>query len=233
MTSTGYAQITAPVFSSIFVPPAPHLPIPPVTPDQSVFNEALSVTHALNVPSTTETLKRLERVDSVTEDPRPAKRQRSPRVEKPRDDNVVSLGSSSLDEDLAVAAGLSGPTRYGAISLEDNNTDLSTESKVFSRDNGSPLDTCKTLINFACLSLDDDMQSEEWMLDSGASMHFTYEAITPIPCKTATSVTSIIGKGAIILDVSGWIVRIQPVYHIPDITSKLLLLKSLQVGEKN
>jgi len=70
------------------------------------------------------------------------------------------------------------------------------------------------------------------MLDSGASMHFThdindfvdYEVITPIPCKTATSVTSIIGKGAIILDVAGWKVQIQPVYYIPEITSKLLSL---------
>ena len=123
---------------------------------------------------------------------------------------MVSLGSS-IDEDLTVAAGISGSARYGAKTYEDNKTDLSADSKVFSRDNGSPL-AADSLINFACLSLSDDMQSEEWMLDSGASMHFThdindfvdYEAITPIPCKTATSVTSIIGKGAIILDVAGW-----------------------------
>jgi len=156
--SDGYAQIAAPAFSSIFIPPQPRLPPPPFNPYQSVypsFNEALKVAHAIDVPPTIQTLKRLERVELATEDPRPQKRRRSPRVEK--DDDVVSLGSS-LDEDLTVIAGLSGPTRYGAKILEDNKTDLPLVSNgSTSRDNGSPLDTCKITINFACLSLYDDI----------------------------------------------------------------------------
>ena len=63
------------------------------------------------------------------------------------------------------------------------------------------VDELDTLNNkFACVSLDDNSASE-WMLDSGASMHFTfdiedfvdYQAIAPIPVKTATTVTSITG----------------------------------------
>ena len=44
------------------------------------------------------------------------------------------------------------------------------------------------------------------------------------PVRTATSYTSIIGKGTVILTVNGTTVRISPVYHIPDLTSRLLSL---------
>jgi hypothetical protein len=72
----------------------------------------------------------------------------------------------------------------------------------------------------------------EWMLDSGASRHFTfdindfvsYETIDTIPVRTATSFTSIVGKGTVILEVNGQIVRISPVYHIPDLSSRLMSL---------
>jgi len=37
-------------------------------------------------------------------------------------------------------------------------------------------------------------------------------------------VTSITGKGAVILNIDGYLVRIQPVYYIPELTSKLLSL---------
>jgi len=87
--------------------------------------------------------------------------------------------------------------------------------------------------NLICLNLQNMSETEaEWILDSGASRHFTYdindfveyETITSTPVRTATSYTSIIGKGTVILTVNGTTVRISPVYHIPDLTSRLLSL---------
>jgi hypothetical protein len=71
------------------------------------------------------------------------------------------------------------------------------------------------------------------MLDSGASMHFTndindfieYQTIPPIIIRTATSQTSVVGKGAVLLMVDQEIVRVQPVYHIPELNTKLLSLR--------
>ena len=70
------------------------------------------------------------------------------------------------------------------------------------------------------------------MLDSGASRHFTfdindfveYEAIESIPLRTATSFTTIIGKGTVILYINEKAVRLSPVYHVPDISHRLLSL---------
>lgn len=76
-----------------------------------------------------------------------------------------------------------------------------------------------------------------WLLDSGASMHFTYslddfmeytQLEEPIPVSTANSSTMVMGFGTIILncpDATGQsTVRITPVFYIPDLTSRLLSL---------
>ena len=65
----------------------------------------------------------------------------------------------------------------------------------------------------SCLPLHDESSENEaiWMLDSGASWHFTYdannfvelEAIPPIPIYTANGRTNITGKGTVIFTVDG------------------------------
>ena len=70
------------------------------------------------------------------------------------------------------------------------------------------------------------------MLDSGASRYFTfnindyvdYETMAEVPVRTANSFTKIIGKGTIITTVDEKTVRINPVYHIPDLSCRLLSL---------
>ena len=75
---------------------------------------------------------------------------------------------------------------------------------------------------------------QEWMLDSGASLHFSgdindfvdyTQMEQKIPLKTANSSTLIEGKGMIILTLSTrekvWI---YPIFYTPSLTCKLLLL---------
>ena len=89
---------------------------------------------------------------------------------------------------------------------------------------------------FVCLTLQDDDKGEteaEWMLDSGASRHFTfnindyvdYETTAEVLVRTANFFfTKIVGKGTVIITVDGKAVRINPVYHIPDLNCCLLSL---------
>ena len=75
---------------------------------------------------------------------------------------------------------------------------------------------------------------KEWMLDSGASFHFSgdinnfinYTQIEEkVPLRTANSYALIEGKGTIILALTtGETVRIHPVFYIPGLTCKLLSL---------
>ena len=86
----------------------------------------------------------------------------------------------------------------------------------------------------SCRPLHDELSENEaiWMLDSGASWHFTYntnnfvelEAITPLPIYTANGQTEITGKGTVIFTVDGCTIRVYPVYYILDIKTRLLSL---------
>ena len=77
-------------------------------------------------------------------------------------------------------------------------------------------------------------ETQEWMLDSGASFHFSGDVNNfvdhtqmkeEIPLRTANSSTIIKGKGTIILTLStGEKVRIYPVFYVPGLTCKLLSL---------
>ena len=88
--------------------------------------------------------------------------------------------------------------------------------------------------NISCFPLHDESSENEaiWMLDSGASWHFTYdtnnfvelEAITPVPIYTANGQTEITGKGTVIFTVDGCTISVYPVYYIPDIKTPLLSL---------
>jgi hypothetical protein len=72
-----------------------------------------------------------------------------------------------------------------------------------------------------------------WMLDSGASRHFTYnindfvvyEAIPEhIEVLTVTTTTKIVGMGTVIIKTERGAHRISPVWYIPELTTRLLSL---------
>jgi len=83
---------------------------------------------------------------------------------------------------------------------------------------------------------EDHMNRVDWILDSGASLHFTgdmndFIEYTPleknITTNTATSAdTQIIGKGTVMMAVEGseHMVRIAPVFYVPDLSMRLLSL---------
>ena len=70
-----------------------------------------------------------------------------------------------------------------------------------------------------------------WLLDSGASLHFTHDIndfIEYSPLKeeltvvTANGRTRATGVGTVLLNCGTQRVRISPVYYIPELTSRLL-----------
>lgn len=73
-----------------------------------------------------------------------------------------------------------------------------------------------------------------WILDSGASFHFTFEMNNFLLCEpikekivvnTSNFQTSIVGKGSVVLDTVGnKTVVVAPVFYIPDLRARLLLL---------
>jgi len=79
---------------------------------------------------------------------------------------------------------------------------------------------------------EDHMNRVDWILDSGASLHFTgdmndFIEYTPleknITANTATSAdTQIIGKGTVMMAVEGseHMVRIAPVFYVPDLSMR-------------
>jgi len=83
---------------------------------------------------------------------------------------------------------------------------------------------------------EDHMNRVDWILDSSASLHFTgdmnnFIEYTPleenITANTATSIdTQIIGKGTVMMAVEGseHMVRIAPVFYVPDLSMRLLSL---------
>ena len=236
----GYAQIASP----IFLPRPTALRRPTPGPSSSIypsFNEALKVARALEVRPTIETLKRLEDLER-TQDPRPRKKRSLERRINREDE--VSITWTSDEEEIAAAAGLSGPsTKYVArkntdvaLALYKNvNRNLSRCSTPI-RDDALLEHSLELLVlgfnKLVCPS-ETDRKENEWMLDSGASMHFTndmndfveYQPIPPINVKTAINDVSVKGKGTIILGTEkGEFVRIYPVYYLEGLSNRLLSL---------
>ena len=239
--------------------PLPPTPIP--SSNNSVwssFSRSVDLAHKLDVPTTTETLKRLEMAELSktrdTRDPRPRKRAKknTPRgeiqglkgsvkgKEKVKDDDVVSLDFTE-DEgaDMIIGRGEEeGPDGLFedlmddscALENEESNVDgeatdmagLELFRQVKSTSIGETeinsklqLDTniaelCK--INKFCCSCshkcDCDDGTKNWLIDSGASNHFTndmndfveYQKLKKqLPVKTANSSAHMLGYGTIIV----------------------------------
>ena len=91
-----------------------------------------------------------------------------------------------------------------------------------------------TINNCGCSSSNKCDETVEWLADSGASMHFTFdindfveyqELTQKIPVSTANSSSQIVGKGTVVLLLqNGESIRIFPVYYTPDLTVRLLSL---------
>jgi hypothetical protein len=190
------------------------------------------LSNRLSIPATVQTLKRLEMAEK-TKDPCPLKRAHTP---PPKDDDVVSLGFSdnSMDDELLALASGVRKSRYAALRSILSKTPTKARSVL-------KLTNCSSLVldlnkksNLFTTPLG-NVKNEtpaEWLLDSGASMHFTnnindfidYQVIKPIKVVTANRSTQVTGKGAVILTVGDKAIWIEPVYHIPDLTTKLISL---------
>jgi hypothetical protein len=188
--------------------------------------KARDLSAQIGVKPTIETLKRLEHSCEQTVDPRSRKKARTPLGK-----DEVSLGWSSNEMVVAsptLVAGLSGFGRRYKTRARVLSNDTNDSTAAEDKHNSSVVAS-----EYTCLTLSALSETEAvWMLDSGASQHFTfdlndlvdYEAIEPIPLRTATNFTTIIGKGTVILYISKRAVRLNPVYFVPDISHRLLSL---------
>ena len=213
--------------------PAVSFPPPPPSSFYPSFNKALSLARRIGVTPTTQTLKRLEGVERPS-DPRPLKK-RSP----PKEDEV-SLDWSGNEDDVDVfmeesaVAGPSGTThRYVRTKETICDSDVSTVTRKYRSITKYLVPNTSSLV--CCpLSVNKDHFEATWMLDSGASCHFTNnindfvdyeENVGPEQVvRTANGSTSIAGRGTVIFTVNNERIRLYPVFYIPDLNDRLLSL---------
>ena len=199
------------------------------------FNKALDISHQIGVPATTENLKRLKLHQRI-QDPRPLKQHKpSP------DEDEISLYSvdAFMAESVDVTTG--NTQRYARNnhpiladhSLLDSKQEQSLPTSMICTEKYATgikrLYTESTSRNILpCFPSMSDDDKTLWMLDSGASRHFTfnindfvvYEAIPEkIQVLTATTTTNIIGVGTVIINTNQGAHRISPVWYIPDLTT--------------
>ena len=184
--------------------------------------------------------------------------------ERAKDDEVVSLYSD--DETMAeVDPQDEEKVDYGDLDTQDYNLDgeLANLTSIYNdywqvqspeTNQGTDLllqqlDTLLVSCNISCFPCSHECDCEtneptkEWILDSGASLHFTNDVDNFIDyevlegnniVRTANSVAQMIGKGTVLLALAtGEVVRVYPVYHIPSLTCGLLSMGTfLQNGLK-
>ena len=128
-----------------------------------------------------------------------------------RDNINDPMGLDIMAEDLCAAEGML-ESRIMVRGAKDHknaqNTDDSLTVTKPTADLGSLVAN-----NISCCPLHDELSENEaiWMLDSGTSWHFIYnandfvelEAIPPVPIYTANGQTDITGKGTVIFTVDG------------------------------
>ena len=148
-------------------------------------------------------------------------------------DNVNDpMGLDITAEDLCAAEGM---LKSGTmVRVETDSKHVQNTDDGFAVTRLSDLGVLVTNNKISCLPLHDELSENEatWMLDSGALWHFTYdandfvelEAIPPVPIYTANGRTDITGKGTVIFTVDERTIRVYPVYHVPDINTRLLSL---------
>ena len=151
-------------------------------------------------------------------------------------DDPMSLDITA--EDLCAAEGMLESGHIVRVETDLKHTQTTDDG--FTVTKASDLGLLVTNNKISCFALHDELEDKaEWMLNSGASRHFTnsindfidYEAIIPSPVATANEQTQMTGKGTVIFIVDGRALRISPVYHILDLNTRLLSLgQFLQSG---
>jgi len=195
----------------------------------------------------------------MTKDPCPLKKARR----TPTDEEMVNIWGSDFEEELVPTEDTAGPSgttqRLVTISPANNSADDDHPTAIRSKITSSPPSFTTSVQKgrreqnsyLPCIfatgynklpSLntgDENLTEAEWMLDSGASEHFTgdindfveFETLAPIAVQTATETTNIIGRGSVILQIKNKVLRIYPVYYIPELTTQLFSLgQFLQAG---
>jgi len=224
------------IASPLVVPDVPRLVYPN-------FTNALSLAHRIGVKPTIETVKKLEVGERAREEQRLLSRpNKHPRVK--RDDEVSLYWSSDDDVEMFLDSSAGPSSRCAKLASPLDATDLfptgynTTHATITTTTSVIPnvenILCCPNVISdFAA---EDHMNRVDWILDSGASLHFTgdmndFIEYTPleknITANTATSAdTQIIGKGTVMMAVEGseHMVRIAPVFYIPDLSMHLLSL---------
>jgi len=195
----------------------------------------------------------------MTKDPRPLKKAKR----TPTDEEMVDIWGSDFEEESVPTedmAGPSGTTQRLVTILPANNSvndnhltaiktgttssppSFTTSVQKGRREHNSyiPCIFATGYNKLPSLNMGDENLTEaEWMLDSGASEHFTgdindfveFETLAPIAVQTATETTNIIGRGSVILQIKNKVLRIYPVYYILELTTQLFSLgQFLQAG---
>ena len=222
------------IASPIIVPDVPRSVYPN-------FSNALSLAHRIGVKPTIETVKRLKTGERAREEQRLNRPNKRPRVKR---DDEVSLYWSSDDDDKMFLDNSAGPSsRCAKLASPLDATDLfpigyntihATITTTSVIPNVENIICCPNVISD--FTAEDHMNRVDWILDSGASLHFTGDMndfinYTPleknITANTATSAnTQIIGKGTVMMAIEGskHMVRIAPVFYVPDLSMRLLSL---------
>jgi hypothetical protein len=171
-------------------------------------------------------------------------------------EDCVSLGENDWDLDamLSDAAGLFDDGSVALSLISSHTADLRSPSQLAIKDSSYNVQSCVGIeidSAFNCAHGSDmtkcakckDQQgapgSARWLLDSGASSHFTYslndfieyeDIKTPIFVQTASKPIHIKGKGAVLIThkilhkghIKKCTTRLYPVFYIPEITGRLL-----------
>ena len=139
------------------------------------------------------------------------------------EEEEVSLDWSGSDQEAEM---MEGTQMTPEVEMEDPQT--ANEAGLFARyapnkDSENKANLTPTVINVVeyivapsnhtccCASCENPKDKTMWMLNSGASLHFTnnlddyikYKAIAPVEIRTATTVTHKVGRGTVILTVDG------------------------------
>ena len=136
-------------------------------------------------------------------------------------------------EESAVAGPSGTSHRYVCIKETNNRSDVYTVTRKYHRDTKYLVPNTSSLV--CCpLCVNEDQSKATWMLDSGASCHFTNdindfvefeENVGPERViQTANGSISIAGKGTVIFTINGERIRLYPIFYIPDLNNRLLSL---------
>ena len=187
-----------------FVPPPVQAFRPPFYPQVSErptypeFHAALALSKELKVTPTIQTLKRLEISVEKTKDPRPQKKQK---VANDEIDDIVDIHGSEYEDESAYGPDYgddimdyeSGPSgtnprfvitqqcKSPLLTVTQRLTELTITppSCASSIQNGRRVDNndyCKSARNTTiCLNLSGQTKESQWIIDSGASKHYTHD----------------------------------------------------------